>query len=970
MTFVLLYLLALFSASFFATLAAPSSSTALPSPSPSVSVALSLNDQLPMVARVNQPYSWAFSPGTFYSTDGTLSYTTSSLPTWLTFDADVQTFHGTPTANDTGYPEITVTAHATGSSTSSRFTICVTDNPAPTLNRPVAEQFTANSSSLSSIFFLRQSSALMSNAADAPPTLRVPPKWSFSIGLESDTFVDPAGRDVFYELRLANGSCIPDYLTFDSKTITLDGVVPPSDEVQQPLMLSFNLHASDQEGYTAAKIPFSVVLADHELSMTNPLPTINVTAGNDFVVSLLSAADFTGILVDGDNIQPSNISSMDIDVSNYSWLHYDRPSRTLSGTPGNSSGSGPVLSVNLTTIFDQSIQTQVSLAVVEPYFITPSLPAINTPKGDDISMTLSNFFSPSAADPNSNETTVSVTFSPITAANFMRYDPISTKLFGTIPSDYDSAVDHITAAFTAYSHITHSTSHTVQEIYVPGTGNTKSLAPSYPSGLATEAHRKLVLGLVLAFGTIGMLCLLTGIFALVRRCARVPDTAVVGEQGQIAWSEKDRRWYGLTLSPGKTRVVERGTVATPSQQQMPPTHPSLGLGLHRVSERSQQEGYSQGGHPHHQRYDVDVGAVMSKKEFLSRIKETVRQVSDKYSASRRGRHPNQQQQQNQQGQQPTARLVIGKPILVASTRPMDIPGVQTSSLILGDESVLPLSRPTSTFLTGSPSASTGEHSIPRRRPDFGVPRNLAQVHFGDGLLVRQVSTGSMGGTSFQSGLSGEGESVADMSMGPPTKPRLVPFTPSTRVPIPQATAVPDPQGVPGFAGSRIASQRAKVCKVEGGEASADADELGATLKRSGTSDELSMGMHYVRSLGADQLTMRSSFASLESSGKSGGEEQVMKVLLRAGERFKFRVPMPAAERGKGGSSKGYYVKLMGGQALPKFIYPDLGGIGSKGVLELSGVPTPRDIGEVTVGVFADKDGACVASVIIEVVGKR
>lgn len=725
-----------------------------------------------MVARVSQPYSWTFAPDTFYSTDGALTYTTSSLPTWLTFDAGAQTFRGTPTADDKGYPEITVTAHATGSSTSSRFTICVTDDPAPTLNRPVAEQFAANSTSLSSIFFLRQSSALFSGGSDAPPTLRVPRKWSFSIGLESDTFVDPAGRDVYYELRLANGSCIPDYLVFNSKTVTLDGVVPPPEEVPQPLLLSFNLHASDQEGYTAVTMPFSVVLADHELSMTNPsLPTINITSGNEFLVSLLSAADFTGVLVDGQDIQPSNISSLDIDVSAYSWLHYDPPSRTLSGTPDNTTGSNPTLPVNLTTIFNQSIQTHVSLAVVEPYFNLSVLPSLNVSKGDNVQLTLSQWFSPSAANTGSNETTISVTFTPITAANFLRYDQASTNLTGSIPSDYDSTIDHITATFTAYSHITHSTSHTSVDVYVPGTGTTKSLAPSYPNDLATEAHRKLVLGLVLTFGTIGTLCLLTGIFAVVRRCARVADTALVGEEGQVAWSEKDRRWYGLTLSPGRTRVVERDakTLYNVQPPQTPPPHRSgvsslgtqeglpvpteLGLDLRRVSERSQQEEYEK-EHPHHRQYEVEVGGVMSKKEFLSRIKDTVRQVSDKYAASRRGRYPDQPRQHHQ----PTARLVIGKPILVASTRPMPLttdsgaslmgaastPGVYNSPSNLGDESVLPLSRPTSTFLTGSPSASTGEHSIPRRRADFGAPRNLAQVHFGDGLLVRQVSNGSMG----------------------------------------------------------------------------------------------------------------------------------------------------------------------------------------------------------------------------------
>ena len=705
----------------------------------SVVVVESLDDQLPAVARVNQPYSWTFSSDTFCSTDGSLNYSSSALPAWLTFDPEQRTFSGTPSANDTGYPDITVTAHGSGSSVSSRFSICVTDTPPPTLNLPISQQFAPNSSSLSSIFFLQAGSAIGTPA----PTLRVPRKWSFSVGLESDTYVLPDGRDVFYELRLANGSSIPDYLTFNSKTITLDGVVPPPDQVTQPLELDFNLHVSDQEGYTAATLPFTVVLADHELSaVRDSLPTINVTTADEFLVSLLSPADFTGILVDGDNIQPSNISSLLVDVSGYGWLHYDPPSRTLSGTPGNITGPNPVLPVNLTTVFNQTLQTHVSLALVEPYFVVPVLPAMNVSKGDDVDFTLKDYFS-LTANPGSNETTVTATYSPITVANFMRYDPDSTKLTGSIPMKYTSSVDHFTVIFTAYSHVSHSTSHTSMDVYVPGTGNNQSLSPSYPSGLATEAHRKLVLGLVLTFGIIGGLCLLTGIFAIVRRCSHVPDTAVLGEEGRIAWSEKDRRWYGLTLSPRGTRVIERvdkvfdpnaSVDADKTMEGLPMPSP-MGLGLRRVSERSQQEG-ADAPHPHHAHYDIEAGGVMSKKEFLSRIKETVRQVSDKYSMRRQRGQP-----------RPAAQLVIGKPILVATTRTA---GAATAAMgggspsNLGDEAILPPSRPASTFLTGSPSGSTETRSIPRRRADFAPPKHAAQVHFGDGLLVRQASTTSMG----------------------------------------------------------------------------------------------------------------------------------------------------------------------------------------------------------------------------------
>jgi axial budding pattern protein 2 len=244
--------------------------------------------------------------------------------------------------------------------------------------------------------------------------------------------------------------------------------------------------------------------------------------------------------------------------------------------------------------------------------------------------------------------------------------------------------------------------------------------------------------------------------------------------------------------------------------------------------------------------------------------------------------------------------------------------------------------------------------------------------------------------SFRSGKSGlSGESMGEMPMGPPTRPRLVPFTSSTRVPVPQAIGMgaPPAQGV-GFVGNRITSQRAKVHKVVSKDENGVVEER-SNLKPSGTSEELRMGIHYVRSLGADQLAvhaagsitgmgtspavsnLRSSFTSLESSHggpKSGTDStDVMRVLVRTGERFKFRVPIPAASMNQ---AKKYTVRLTSGRALPKFIHPDLNWISSKGVLELAGVATVRDLGELTIGVYGEQDGVCVATVMLEIVGRR
>ena len=698
--------------------------TAIIPVSSSVVVVQRLNNQLPLIARVNQPFSWAFSPLTFSSSDGALAYTTSSLPAWLSFDASTQTFHGTPSSSDEGNPEITVTAHASGSSTSSKFSLCVTHYPPPTLNISISDQFNDHNPSISSAYLLRPNSAIVTTN----PTLRVPREWSFSIGFEDYTFVSQ--NNLFYELRLANGSDAPDYMNFNSKTITLDGVVPSGDEMAPPLFLPFLLYASDQEGYSASTLPFTIVVADHELSQENntTLPKINVTTSNQFSFSLLSFADFTGIMVDGDPLQPSNISTLDIDVSGHDWLKYDAPSRTLSGDPGvNTTGSHPLLPVNLTTIFGQSIRTSVTLALVPSYFVLPEMPSLHVSKGDAIQFNLGQWCSNNTGDQRPEDASITVAFSQNEVANWLRFDPSRTELTGTVPLDYDSNEDHVTVTFTAYSQVTHSTSHTSFAIYVADTGLHKSLAPDEPSELSKAAHKRLVLVLVITFGLVGGLCLICGFFAIVRRWARVEDTAVLGEEGRHAWSEKDRRWYGVTLSPRGTRIIEKtGRSLNPSPNQLSPSglpqgrlpnYGNPGLGLRRVSERSQSIG------------DEQSTGIMSKREFLSRIKETVRQVSDKYSKRQRRLSYD--------------RPVIGKPILIPPLlRPNQTePAIYVSPSNPFDDIH---SLPGSTFMTGSPSTSTAEHSIPRRRADFAPPRNLAQVHFEDPRIVRQLSTASLG----------------------------------------------------------------------------------------------------------------------------------------------------------------------------------------------------------------------------------
>jgi axial budding pattern protein 2 len=137
-------------------------------------------------------------------------------------------------------------------------------------------------------------------------------------------------------------------------------------------------------------------------------------------------------------------------------------------------------------------------------------------------------------------------------------------------------------------------------------------------------------------------------------------------------------------------------------------------------------------------------------------------------------------------------------------------------------------------------------------------------------------------------------------------------------------------------------------------------------------DELQVGLRYVRALGEDEREASGSFSSVESSqptrsstGSSGmgGRSDVLRVLVRVGERFRFRLPVRA-----GAGAGGLTARRVSGELLPAFLYADLDvmrGDKHRDTVKFWGVPRADDVGDVHVGVYA-VNGVCVAEAVIEV----
>ncbi|MBI3896877.1 MAG: putative Ig domain-containing protein [Gammaproteobacteria bacterium] len=147
----------------------------------------------------------------------------SSLPSWLSFNATTRTFSGTPGSADSGTYDIRVTAtDSAGASVNDVFALTIADvpsggpNTAPVVSAPLSDQF-----------------------ADAGAAL--------TYTVSAATFTD-VGDTLAYSAKLANGSALPAWLSFNPATRTFSG----NPTASQIGTLALQVTATDTGGLTAS----------------------------------------------------------------------------------------------------------------------------------------------------------------------------------------------------------------------------------------------------------------------------------------------------------------------------------------------------------------------------------------------------------------------------------------------------------------------------------------------------------------------------------------------------------------------------------------------------------------------------------------------------------------------------------------------------------------------------------------------
>ena len=653
-----------------------------------------------------------------------------------------------------------------------------------------------------------------------------------------------------------------------------------------------------------------------------------------------SSLDYSGLLIDDRPIQSANISEVLIDTSLFSsWLKYEGKTRRLSGEPPDSLGTLMLspLPVEITTGFHQQIHTNVSIALVPSFFSAETLENLQVTPGQAINFKLGNFLSGRTDLGSPADVNLTATFEPENSNGSLVFDNKTMVLSGSVPPTFEG--DAVKVTFTAFSRVTHSTSHADLNITLDRGRNA-----SRPTSAEQKARSHVLLGIAIAFGVIGGLLLLIALVAMCRRCRRDNDVADDTEEGRQGLYGKEEHWYGFGAVEKREPNRSEGLLVNLSDSvrrfgstTLSRIRPGVSIGSFHSPPPPSELALSPGG------------TSMKKAEFVGKLRDAIRVVSDKYTSVSRRVRPTKSR----------PRLVIGLP--QPATGNPGTPSFTTPILT---------HPPASLSLGGSPSSSIPE-SIPTRRADFAPPKNssprqssLRSSTCGIGPSVNHEQDSPRSASDRSSIESHTQEAVVQtaramsvrsgrsVSVSYPSqiladggRPRLVPFTSSSRVPVPRIPS--------GDNGNLTAEYRNPAGLKRIASLSAEVEGKGSREEDLGS---------YVRAFGMDTPDNAiPSFSSLVSSQTSvTTKSRPARFLARVGERFLFTIHV--AEM-----ADMVDVRLVPGGQLPRFVHVNRMAGNKKNVVQLWGLPATVDRGDLEIGIYASGRGVCIGRAIMEVV---
>lgn len=523
-----------------------------------------MDEQLPNVARVDEAYLFTLASITYRSSSGgSISYSASNLPDWLSFDSDSRTFSGTPSANDVGQFQISLAAQdsADGSSAENSYSMMV-----------------SNSSGLS----LSSSDVMFTSIAHYGQTngvngLVVKEGEHFSIQFDDLVFVENAGasRSIsYYYGRSMDRTSLPNWITFDSSSNTFSGSVPyVTSDIAPSVLYGFSFIGSDYQGYAGAEGTFYLVVGAHQLStLLNESIKVNGTYGLGFEYDV---PVFSSVYLDSELISSQNISSVSAnDLPSY--IDFDDKAYALKGTFPNSS-TFDNFTIVVADVYGNLVELPYSFSSIDSVFTVNLLPDVNATRTEYFLYQLlrSDFT-------DYNETSIDVSFN---SSDWLSYHSLNLTLSGIAPKNLDavevtvkasSSFDSQSLSFRivgvdketvtsssslSSSSATSSASHSATQSSTSSAASTTSTIASSSSIAANQQKssdnkKKLVLGL--AIGIPAFVILLAALLLIFCCCRRkkhndtesdksAPEPELTGPGFGVTYDMDDSREHARQL---------------------------------------------------------------------------------------------------------------------------------------------------------------------------------------------------------------------------------------------------------------------------------------------------------------------------------------------------------------------------------------------------------------------------------------
>lgn len=499
-----------------------------------VYVGFPFSEQLPNVARIDEPYSFTLANISYRSTsDAAIVYSASNLPSWLSFDGGSRTFTGLPSTSDLGEFEITLLGEdpGDGSKASINYSMIVSNSSGLHLTSP-----DAMFAQIAQYGRTNGNSGLVVKQGD-----------QFDIKLDSKIFesYDNASRPIIaYYGRSQDRSSLPNWIKFNSDKLSFSGTVPyVTSSIAPSFEYGFSFIASDYYGFAGAEAIFKLIVGAHELS-TSQNRTIHVNG------TLKSEIDetipiFSQVYLDGTLIDRSNISRVySDDLPKYVLLNTDN--YTLTGTFPDSN-TFDNFSIYVQDVFQNTVVLPYSVSALGSVFTVNSLPLVNATRGEYFEyQLLDSLFT------DGNNTTVDVSYS----GDWLSFNTNNKTLSGITPKNFDS-LDVLVAAKSSFDDESKSFSIKGIEGSANPTSSSSSAKPSATSSSTSSSAsssasasatalptsksnlNKKSLAIGLGVGVPAFILLLAAIFLLCccakRRRRRTEEAAAMdNEKGAVA----------------------------------------------------------------------------------------------------------------------------------------------------------------------------------------------------------------------------------------------------------------------------------------------------------------------------------------------------------------------------------------------------------------------------------------------------